>query len=90
LYSALHLNSGIDTFITPETAFTFRDRIFGFNNRKDGMGDLIKVLGQWKEAIYVPPRPEQAFQQGGVFIFRRDTAVSARHKQPHNLTTTCY
>lgn len=27
------------------------------------------LLGKWKDAIFVPPKQEQAFFQGGAFIF---------------------
>jgi len=78
LYDALELNSGIETtFFSIETPFAFRDRFFGSNGRKDGMKDLLDVLGKWKDAVYAPPKSEQAFQQGGVFIFKgADTAFA--------------
>jgi len=70
-YDALELNSGIETtFFSIETPFAFRDRFFGSNGRTDGMKDLLDVLGKWKDAIYIPPKQEQAFQQGGVFVFK--------------------
>ena len=71
LYDALQLNSGIQTtFLSPDTPFAFRDRIFGMNGRKDGMNDLFNVLSTWKDAVYIPPKLEQSFQQGGAFIFK--------------------
>lgn len=71
LYDALQLNSGIETtFFSIETPLAFRDRFFGSNGRKDGMKDLVDVLGKWKDAIYIPPNQNQAFQQGGVFVFK--------------------
>jgi len=83
LYDALNLNSGLLTLFAPETAYNFRDRIFGelgiseifsTNERTDSMKDLFDVLGKWKDAIYIPPKQEQAFQQGGTFVFKgRDT-----------------
>lgn len=78
LYDALELNSGIETtFFSIETPFAFRDRFFGTNERKDGMNDLLDVLGKWKDAVYIPPKQSQAFQQGGVFIFQGvDTAFA--------------
>ena len=70
-YDALQLNSGISsTFASIETPFAFRDRIFGLNGRKDGMDDLLNVLSKWSNAIFIPPKQEQAFQQGGAFIFK--------------------
>mmetsp|Transcript_21258 Transcript_21258/g.31927 ORF Transcript_21258/g.31927 Transcript_21258/m.31927 type:complete len:125 (+) Transcript_21258:699-1073(+) len=80
LYDALQLNFGIaSTFGSIETPLTFRDRIFGTNGRKDGMNDLFDVLGKWKDAIYLPPKQEQAFQQGGTFIFRGKDTVFAHY-----------
>jgi hypothetical protein len=79
-YDALKLNSGIaSTFGSIDTPLTFRDRIFGTNGRKDGMGDLLDVLGKWKDAIYLPPKQTQAFQQGGAFIFKGDDTVFAHY-----------
>ena len=34
------------------------------NNRKDGMSGLFSVLSNWKDAVYIPPKTTQAFQQG--------------------------
>jgi len=79
LYDALDLNGGITNFMTADTAFTFRDRIFGMNNRKDGMSGLFDVLSKWKDAVYVPPKTTQAFQQGGTFIFRGGNTVYAHY-----------
>ena len=67
LYDDLDLNRGIQTFIAAETAFTFKDRIF--DSKKTGLTDLFQVLSKWKDAVYVPPKAEQAFNQGGTFIF---------------------
>lgn len=79
-YDALELNSGIGTtFASIETPFAFRDRIFGWNGRKDGMKDLLDVLGNWKDVIFIPPKQEQAFQQGGAFIFKGEDTVFAHY-----------
>lgn len=79
-YDALQLNSGVgSTFASIETPFAFRDRIFGMNGRKDGMGDLQDVLGKWGSAVYIPPKQEQAFQQGGAFIFKGGDTVFAHY-----------
>lgn len=64
LYDALQLNRGIETtFLSIETPYAFKDRFFGSNGRKDGMKDLLDVLGKWKDAVYIPPKQEQAFQR---------------------------
>jgi len=31
--------------------------------------ELLGVLGKWKDAVFVPPKQEQAFFQGGAFLF---------------------
>jgi len=80
LYNALNLNKGVaSTFGSIDTPFAFRDRIFGVGGRKDGVGDLIDVLGKWKDAVYVPPRQEQAFQQGGAFLFQGEETFFAHY-----------
>lgn len=76
LYDALNLNFNI---FTPATAFAFRDRIFGTNDRKDGLGDLFEVLSKWKDAVYLPPKQKQAFNQGGTFIFKGANTVFAHY-----------
>lgn len=63
LYDALELNTGIKGMINPATAFSFRDRIFNGE-----MGEILEVMGKWKESIYIPPKGSQAFNQGGVFV----------------------
>lgn len=66
LYDALDLNRGIQrTFFHPGTPFSFLDRL----TRQDGTKDLGNVLSKWSKAIYVPPKQEQAFLQGGTFVF---------------------
>lgn len=80
LYDALQLNRGVETtFFSIETPLAFKDRIFGSNDRKDGMKDLLDVLGKWKDAVYLPPKQEQAFQQGGVFVFQGENTVFAHY-----------
>lgn len=63
LYDVLQLNTGLKGIINPKTAFAFRDRIFNGE-----MGEIFEVLGKWKNAVYVPPKGSQAFNQGGVFV----------------------
>ena len=80
LYIVLELNSGIaSTFGSLDTPFAFRDRIFGTGGREDGMDTLFEVLGKWNEAVYIPPKQEQAFQQGGAFIFQGGNTVFAHY-----------
>ena len=63
LYDELDLNIGIKGMINPATAFSFRDRIFNGE-----MGEILEVMGKWKDAVYIPPKGSQAFNQGGVFV----------------------
>lgn len=88
LYDALDLNFGLSTLFAPATSFAFRDRIFGelgiskifrTNERTDGMKDLFDVLGKWKDAVYIPPKPEQGFQQGGAFVFKGKDTLYAHY-----------
>lgn len=65
-YDALDLNKGVGvTFFNPATPFAIKDRLF----RKEGMSELNEVLGKWSGAFYIPPKTEQAFNQGGTFVF---------------------
>lgn len=79
LYDALDLNSGIGNLITMDTSYAFRDRIFGINGRTDGLMGLFDVLGKWKDAVYLPPKPEQALQQGATFIFKGIDTIYAHY-----------
>jgi len=66
LYDALDLNRGVQrTFFHPGTPFAMLDRF----TQKDGTKDLGNVLSKWSKAIYIPPKQEQAFLQGGSFVF---------------------
>lgn len=65
VYDDLKLNKGIQaTFFNPATPFAIRDRLFN-----GGMKELGEVLGKWSNAVYIPPKRDQAFNQGGTFIF---------------------
>lgn len=79
LYDALDLNSGIGTLITMDTSYAFRDRIFRTNGRTDGLKGLFDVLWKWKDAVYIPPKQEQAFQQGATFIFKGIDTIYAHY-----------
>ena len=49
-YDRLLLNRGWDTMIRPATAFRFRDRIFGGNDKEgSSLKTLFQVLGKWKD-----------------------------------------
>lgn len=75
-YDSLGLNKSFRNFISPATAFSFRDRIFG-----NKMGELYEALGKWKDAIYLPPKTTQAFNQGGTFILTDDKVVFAHYDE---------
>lgn len=75
LYDALLLNKGVkETFFSIGTSFSFLKRF----TTRGGTKELGEVLSKWNKAIYIPPKQDQAFNQGGTFIF--DTS-SARNKE---------
>jgi len=61
-YEALRLNKSLKNFSQKSTPEGIMERF-----RKDGAADLIGVLKRWKP--WIPPKPEQGFQQGGAFVF---------------------
>lgn len=76
LYNELDLNKGVDvTFFNPATPFAIKDRLF----KKDGMKELNEVLGKWSRAFYIPPKQDQAFNQGGTFVFSGDDQTLLAH-----------
>mmetsp|Transcript_8656 Transcript_8656/g.15794 ORF Transcript_8656/g.15794 Transcript_8656/m.15794 type:complete len:142 (-) Transcript_8656:245-670(-) len=78
LYDALHLNKGIkETFFSPGTPFAFLDRF----TKKDGTKELKEVLSKWSKAFFIPPKQEQAFIQGGTFVFDGDETVFAHYDE---------
>lgn len=64
------------TFFNAATSFAIRDRLFN-----GGMKELSEVLGKWSDAIYIPPKQEQAFNRGGTFIFANDRTVYAHYDE---------
>lgn len=78
LYDDLDLNRGVkETFFSPATPLSFLERF----TSKDGMTDLMEVLGKWNKAFYIPPKREQAFNQGGTFIFDGQETVFAHYDE---------
>lgn len=78
LYDNLDLNRGIqETFFNPATPFAFKDRLF----RGDSSKELFEVLGKWKDASYAPPKLEQAFNQGGAFVFDGPRTIYAHYDE---------
>jgi len=63
-----------ETFFSIGTSFSFLKRF----TTRGGTQELREVLSKWNKAIYIPPKQNQAFNQGGTFIF--DTS-SARNKE---------
>lgn len=41
----------------------------------------MEVLGKWNNAVYVPPKLEQGFNQGGSFVFDGDRTVFAHYDE---------
>lgn len=78
LYDDLDLRRGVkETFFSVSTPLSFLDRF----TKKDGMKDLIEVLSKWNKAFYIPPKQEQAFLQGGTFIFDGPDTVYAHYDE---------
>ena len=76
LYDALDLNRGVGrTFANINTPLAFLDRF----TKPDGMKDLLDVLGKWSKAIYIPPERDQAFLQGGTFVFSGEQTLFAHY-----------
>lgn len=78
IYNDLDLNKGIlQTFFNPATSYAMKDRLF----KKDGMKELKNVLSKWSDAAYIPQVPDQAFNQGGTFIFKNKDTVYAHYDE---------
>jgi len=80
LYDDLVLNKSVArTFFNPATPLAFKDRLF----REGSMfsSELTEVLSKWKDAFYIPPKQDQAFNQGGAFIFDDDRTVYAHYDE---------
>ena len=80
LYDDLDLNKSVArTFFNPATPLAFKDRLF----REGSMfsSELTEVLSKWKDAFYIPPKQDQAFNQGGAFIFDDDRTVYAHYDE---------
>lgn len=78
LYDSLNLNKGVvSTLFAPGTSFSFLRRF----TQPDGMKELNEVLSKWNKAIYIPPRQDQALNQGGTFVFDGDQTVFAHYDE---------
>jgi hypothetical protein len=80
VYDALDLNRGVDiTFFNPATPLAFGNRLL------QGKGiisdELTEVLFKWKDAFYIPPKRDQAFYQGGAFLFSGDDTLYAHYDE---------
>lgn len=74
-YSALKMNRGIaTTFFRPETPLALAKRVVDGRSK-----DLTDALKQWK--IWIPPKLDQAYLQGGMFVFD-GTAAVFQHYDP--------
>ena len=78
IYDDLDLNRGIkETFFSPSTAFSFLDRF----TKEDGFEELGEVLSKWSKAAFIPPKREQAFLQGGTFVFDGPNTLFAHYDE---------
>jgi len=59
------------------TPFSFLDRM---RRGSSGTSDLEGLLSRWsKEGVWVPPRQDQAFNQGGIFVLRGRKTLFAHY-----------
>eukprot|EP00980_Cylindrotheca_fusiformis_P028365 scaffold22595_cov102-Cylindrotheca_fusiformis.AAC.2 len=80
VYDALDLNRGVDTtFFSPATPMAFANRLF----KGKGLlsSELKQVLSKWKDAFIIPSKREQAFFQGGAFLFSQDDTIFAHYDE---------
>lgn len=78
LYDSLDLNRGVkETFFSISTPFAFLDRF----RKRDGSRELVEVLSKWNKAAYVPPKTDQAFNQGGTFLFDGAMTIFAHYDE---------
>jgi hypothetical protein len=72
LYDALGLNKGVRvTFFDRATPYAIWEDI-----TSGKIEDLKGVMREWvKYKLWIPPKQDQAFIQGGVFVFEGDTCV---------------
>ena len=76
LYDSLVLNRGVkETFFSIETPRAFLDRF----TKPGGTKELGEVLSKWNKAFFIPPRQEQAFLQGGTFVFDGKETIYAHY-----------
>ncbi|GAX25250.1 hypothetical protein FisN_5Lh332 [Fistulifera solaris] len=76
LYDAIRLRRGVDrTFFNIETPFAFVDRF----TKPSGMKELGQVLSKWNKAFFIPPKQDQAFIQGGTFVFKGPKTLFAHY-----------
>lgn len=79
-YDNLDLNRGVSrTFFNPATPMAFGRRVL--EGKSMLSEELSEVLSKWKDAFYSPPKREQAFYQGGAFLFSGDKTVYAHYDE---------
>jgi len=78
LYDSLNLNKGVkETFFSPSTPLAMLNRF----TQPGGTRELFEVLSKWNKAIYIPPNQDQAFNQGGTFVFDGEQTVLAHYDE---------
>lgn len=80
VYDALDLNRGVDvTFFNPATPLAFGKRLL--QGKRIISNELQEVLSKWKDAFFIPPKRDQAFFQGGAFLFSEDDTIFAHYDE---------
>mmetsp|Transcript_19807 Transcript_19807/g.48659 ORF Transcript_19807/g.48659 Transcript_19807/m.48659 type:complete len:160 (+) Transcript_19807:375-854(+) len=79
-YDNLDLNRGVGaTFFNPATPWAFGRRVL--QGKSMLSEELSEVLSKWKDAVYIPPKQDQAFYQGGAFLFSGDQTAYAHYDE---------
>lgn len=79
-YDNLDLNRGVaSTFFSPATPWAFGRRVL--DGKPMLTEELSAVLSKWKDAVYIPPRTDQAFYQGGAFLFSDAETIYAHYDE---------
>ncbi|GMH41023.1 hypothetical protein BSKO_08933 [Bryopsis sp. KO-2023] len=74
LYKSVGFYTGLITFFNPKTPLSLLQRVV-----KDGAKDLVEAFQTWKP--WIPPRINQAYQEGGCLVFEGKECVLAYYEE---------